>query len=86
LEWNLVNALKKMNQVGKKIYISFPTNVYDYSAIYEKLGKEQNPFPEYVVVHNMLYQLGCRPNVDVLKFTNPNIVKSTFTKTHWLVN
>ncbi len=73
IEWNLVAALKKMNQVGKRIYVSFPFFIWDSSAILRQLGKESNPWPEYVIVHNLLYQMGIRPNINVLRYTNSNL-------------
>jgi SAM-dependent methyltransferase len=72
LEWNLVAALNKMNQVGKRIYISFPIFIQDHAFALKHLGKESNPWPDYIILHNILYQLGIRPNINILRFTNPN--------------
>ena len=73
LEWNLVAALEKMNQVGRRIYISFPFLIWDSTTVLRHLGKESNPWPDYVILHNVLRQMGIRPNVNVLKFINPNL-------------
>lgn len=72
LEWNLVAALERMNQVGKRVYISFPIFIQDYLSVLKHLGKESNPWPDYVILHNILYQLGIRPNINILRFSNPN--------------
>jgi len=73
LEWNLVAALKKMNQVGKRVYLSFPFFVWDSNVALRHLGKASHPFPDYVIVHNILYQMGIRPEINILRFTNPNL-------------
>ncbi|MCW4010370.1 MAG: class I SAM-dependent methyltransferase [Candidatus Bathyarchaeota archaeon] len=70
LEWDLVAALKKMNQLGKRIYLSFPLFIQNHLSSLKHLGKKSNPWPDYVILHNILYQLGIRPNINILKFTN----------------
>ncbi|MCW4005247.1 MAG: class I SAM-dependent methyltransferase [Candidatus Bathyarchaeota archaeon] len=87
LSWDLATAIEKMNQVGKRVYISFPAAVHDYSAAFKSIGKQHHPWPSYTILHNMLYQMGLRPNVDTLHFTNPNIDKNlTIRRVGWAVN
>jgi SAM-dependent methyltransferase len=65
LDWNLNEALQKIDAVGKTNYLTMPVMHHKgFSEIHEILEKEYHPFPSFIHVHNVLYQLGIRPEID----------------------
>jgi SAM-dependent methyltransferase len=70
LEWSLVDAVAKMNQVGKRVYLTFHLSRDSFSEVFQVLGREYNPWPNHIILHNVLYQMGIRPNFSILVFSN----------------
>ncbi|MCW4015186.1 MAG: class I SAM-dependent methyltransferase [Candidatus Bathyarchaeota archaeon] len=65
LDWNLKEALKKINFVGKNNYLTMPVMHHKgFSEIFTAVGKQYHPFPKYITVHNVLYQMGIKPEID----------------------
>jgi SAM-dependent methyltransferase len=65
VEWNLEEALQKINDIGKNNYISMPVLHHKgFSEVFEAVGKKYHPFPSYITVHNVLYQMNIKPDID----------------------
>jgi SAM-dependent methyltransferase len=68
--WNLVDAVTKMNQVGKRVYVTFRLSGDHDSEVFRLLGREYHPHPNHIILYNVLYQMGIRPNFQVIAFAN----------------
>ncbi|MCW4017075.1 MAG: class I SAM-dependent methyltransferase [Candidatus Bathyarchaeota archaeon] len=67
-DWNLVEALSKMTQVGKRVYVTFRLGGDNDSELFRLLGKDYQPHPNHIILYNVLHQMGIRPNFEVLSF------------------
>jgi len=67
-DWNLVDAVSKINQVGKRVYVSFRLGSDNDSELFRLLGKDYQPHPNHIILYNVLYQMGVRPNFEVISF------------------
>ena len=87
LDWDLVETLQKIDEIGKHCYITKPILRHNnFSAVYAALDKTYKPFPDYIVVHNVLRQISLEPEIDYFftqckKHNNPEKV---FTRIEWL--
>jgi SAM-dependent methyltransferase len=62
LDWNLTETLQKIGSVGKSNYITMPVLHHKgFSKVFAALNKKYQPFPDYIVVHNVLHQLTMKP-------------------------
>ncbi|MCW4034601.1 MAG: class I SAM-dependent methyltransferase [Candidatus Bathyarchaeota archaeon] len=67
LDWNLAETLLKIDAVGKNNYITMSVLHHkDFSRIFDAMGKKYQPFPNYIVVHNVLHQLLIKPRIDYI--------------------
>lgn len=69
-DWSLVDAIAKMNHVGKRVYLTFHLSRDSFSEVFKVLGREYNPWPNHMIMHNVLYQMGIRPNFNVIALSN----------------
>jgi SAM-dependent methyltransferase len=69
-DWNLVDAVTKINQVGKRVYVTFRLSGDHDSEMFRLLGREYHPHPNHMVLYTVLYQMGIRPNFQVITFAN----------------
>jgi SAM-dependent methyltransferase len=72
------NAITKLNNAARKrVYLS--TIVGDGPLdrrIFEALGRELNPGPDYIYVYNLLYQMGITANVNFITYKERNSYES----------
>lgn len=86
-DWNLVDAVAKMNQVGKRVYLTFHLSRDSFSEIFKMLGREYNPWPNHIIMHNVLYQMGIRPNFTVMALASrrrPGDSETWLRRIDWL--
>jgi len=67
-DWNLVDAVSKMNKVGKRVYVTFRLTGDNDSELFRLLGRDYQPHPNHIILYNVLYQIGVRPNFEVISF------------------
>ncbi len=65
IDWDMIDAVKKMNAVGRSVYITMPFGER-VSDIYEAMGMVYNPSPNLIVTSNVLYLMGIEPRIDIL--------------------
>jgi SAM-dependent methyltransferase len=63
LDWNLEDALLKLNAVAERVYVTMPLMRHNVSETFKAFGYPYNPFPGYLIVHNVVCQLGIQPDV-----------------------
>lgn len=89
LDWNLTETLQKIDAVGKNCYFTMPILRHkEFPEVYATLGKKCNPFPDYIVVHNVLHQIAIKPEIDYFwsqckKHNNPEKV---LKRIEWFCN
>ena len=65
LDWNLAETLHKIDSVGKTNYLTMSVLHHkDCSQIFDVIGKKYQPFPNYIVVHNILHQMSIKPRIE----------------------
>jgi len=73
IDWNLEDALLKMNRVGRRVCVTMPVTDFidkDVGA-FRALGRDYFPAPTNINVYNVIYQLGLRSeNNYFLRFNN----------------
>ena len=69
-DWNLVDAVTKINQVGKRVYVTFRLSGDNDSEMFKLLGREYHPHPNHIILYNLLYQMGICPNFQIMAFAN----------------
>jgi SAM-dependent methyltransferase len=65
IDWDLEDALLKMNRVGRRVCITMPvTDFIDKdAAAFRSVGREYYPAPTNIHVYNVIYQLGLRSGI-----------------------
>jgi SAM-dependent methyltransferase len=66
----LADSLVKMDLLAKRAcYITWRANSYEESEmeICKLLNKEYRPYAEYVVIYNLLYQMGIRSDMEIFE-------------------
>jgi SAM-dependent methyltransferase len=58
LDWDLEAALAKLNAVADRVYVTMPLMRHNVSETFKAFGYPCSPFPSYIMVHNVLCQLG----------------------------
>jgi SAM-dependent methyltransferase len=79
-DWNLVDAVTKMNQVGKRVYVTFRLSRDSFLEVFRLLGKEYTPHPNHIILYNVLYRMGIRPNLHFIALTSQRSDDSAVSK------
>lgn len=71
-------AVKKLMRVARqRVYLSLYVDSGDrHQLLYEALGRKTAPPPDYIYCHNILYQMGIRPNLHMLTEYEPKAYKT----------
>jgi SAM-dependent methyltransferase len=87
LDWNLTETLDKIGSVGKNNYLTMPMLHHkSRSEIFAALGRSYQPFPDYVVVHNVLHQLAIKPEIQyfLTKCKRINTPEKVLKRIEWV--
>lgn len=69
--------LKKMNKIGKYIYITLrSSDTLKSEKIFNILDRNYPKYPSYIYVYNLLYQMGITANVEKLECDTANIYEN----------
>jgi SAM-dependent methyltransferase len=89
LDWNLTETLHKIDSVGKSNYLTMPILHHKgFSEVFAALGKSYQPFPDYIVVHNVLHQLAIKPEIQYFptRCKRINTPEKALNRIEWIYN
>jgi SAM-dependent methyltransferase len=89
LDWNLGETLYKINSVGKNNYVTMHVLHHKgFSEIFTVIGTEYHPFPDFITVHNVIYQMNLKPEIDyfLAQCKKHNRPENVINRIEWLCN
>jgi len=66
VDWDVIDAVKKMNAVGRKVYVTMPLGESSPFSIYDVIGIPYHPPPNHVITYNVISETGVLPDIDLL--------------------
>jgi SAM-dependent methyltransferase len=88
VDWDLYDAITKMNALGGKNYATMPLLDHKITDIYERLGRQYAGFPDHIVVHNVLFQMGVQVGVDyfVIRDNRVHHTRTLSERVAWILS
>ncbi len=66
VDWDVIDAVKKMNAVGREVYVTMPLGESAPFRIYDAIGIPCHPPPNHVITYNVISETGVLPDIDLL--------------------
>ncbi len=88
LDWNLEEALLRLNSVAKRVYLTMPLMRHNVPEAFKVVGYPCNSFPSYIMVYNVLCQLGLDVEIRYFVVHEQGINESNrmLKRIEWILN
>jgi hypothetical protein len=88
LDWDLEDAVEKINRLGARNHATMPLLEHSTADVYEQLGREYYGFPDHIIVHNVLAQMGLSVGVSYLMVQDNMVHQSRLLsdRVSWTLN
>ncbi|MDQ1279252.1 MAG: hypothetical protein QG670_512 [Thermoproteota archaeon] len=88
LDWDLSDAIAKINTLKGKNCATMPLLEHKINDVYELLGRQYSGFPDHIIVHNVLFQMGLKVGVDYFVIQDNKVHQNRLLseRVSWILN